>query len=153
MSLLKDINRKVCQDFCDHAGRDDDYAQAWTYGILLDIVIPIISLVSGLVIGFGTVIATIITLRLGLFVIIPLLIIFHLIYLIIVLLIIYLLAREIGIFILIPLVMELAITILSSISDVGWVFMPLAFVPWYLIAILAHMICYRGLTPKTTVNS
>jgi len=143
-NVLKDVNRNLCQDFCDLAGRDDAYSQAWFFAILLDIVIPIASLILGLTFAFTSALFILLTMGLGILAVIPAAIMLSLMTIFIILAIIFLLIRQIGIFVGIPIVMEFGISLLAQIPEIGFIFSALQLVPWYLIAVFVHLVVYRG---------
>lgn len=140
---IKDINRNACQDFCDLAGRDHKYGKSWMYALLLDIVIPIASLIIGITLFFASVIFIIFTAGLGLFVVIPVLGIIYIIHIIVTLVLILLLAREIGLFVGIGFFAEIIVSILTALPEVGIIFTPLNFVPWYVVSVFVHVLCYN----------
>jgi len=145
MSLgkIKDIQRELCKDFCDLAGRDGNYWKVWIIAIVLDIIIPI-----GLFfIGIG---ATLLGFLLDLF--LPALggllaggigLILFLITLGVVIVLLFLEFREIGGFVLIPIGAHAMIIILGIIPFLGLIAFLLSLILWNVVAVLAHIFVYR----------
>jgi len=149
---LKETHRKACNDFCDLAGRDDNYVQAFVIAIILDFALPIISIIIGFQLAIFTVVGTIFAfiidiwlgvVTIGVFGITW--IIFSGIGIVITILLIILMGRQIGLFVGLAVVSELLVIGLTSIPEIGIIFTPFGFVPWYLLAVIIHMLIYKGL--------
>ena len=141
--IVKDVNRDLCKDFCDVAGDSGRYTFSWVHAILLDIVIPIGLFLVGITTSVIGVILEVLFSPLGIIVsgIAGLIILLVTIGAIVV--ITFLEFREIGIFILIPIVMTgiIIITGFIPIINIGSFLMSL--VPWNIVAVVAHMFIYK----------
>ena len=149
---LKETHRDVCGDFCDIAGRDNNYLQAIIFAVILDIVLPIVFVLVGIQVAVIAVVSLIVAFTIdiwlgivaigvvGIFVFV-----LAIIGLVITVLVVLLLTRQIGICIVLAILSEIVVMGLRALPNIGWIFSLLGLVPWYLLAVGIHMLVYKGL--------
>jgi len=143
---IKEMNRNLCQDFCDLAGKKGNYALAWIYAILLDIIIPIALFFVGLTTALGGILLGMIIPALGGVLLGVVGIVVFLIIIGAYIIISFLEFREIGGFIIIPLFMFGASIVIGVIPILGLIAFLLSIVPWNIVAIVVHMFVYDRLS-------
>ena len=148
---LKDINRGLCKDSCDNAGYTGNYSFALTYAILIDIIFPIAFFFIGITFSLVGFLASLVIPGVGGVLLGIVGIIIFLITIGIVIIVGYLLYKEIGVLILIPIAALGTMIILSVIPVTGFIAFGISLVPWSIVAVLIHYIAYRdiGLSKKT----
>lgn len=160
---LKETHRDVCGDFCDIAGRDNNYLQAIIFAVILDIVLPIVFVLVGIQVAVIAVVSLIVAFTIDIWLgivaiwMVPwlglrALIVFGIfvfvlaiIGLVITVLVVLLLTRQIGICIVLAILSEIVVMGLRALPNIGWIFSLLGLVPWYLLAVGVHMLVYKGL--------
>jgi hypothetical protein len=144
---VKEINRGLCKDFCDIAGKSGDYGKAWIFAILLDIMVPIASFFVGITFFIGGVISGIIPAIGGILLGIVGIIVF-LIIIAAYLILSYMEFREIGGLILLPIGMMGIVIVLSMVPLVNIIAFIMSLIPWNIVAVFVHMLSYNKLGKK-----
>lgn len=140
MSLanIKKVNRGLCQDFCDLAGKSGNLQKAWIYAILLDVVIPICLFLVGITISIGAFLLELLIPYIGGTVVGVVAIVVFLIAIGAIILVMFLLFREIGIFVIIPIGMDAVAIVLSVIPILNIIAFFMFLIPWSIISVVAH---------------
>lgn len=137
------MNEKLCGEFCDLAGKSRNYRKALLQAAFLDIVIPAVLFFVGLGVGLFFILLESSSPGFGVLVGFAGIIVF-LVCAGAWFVLTFLLFREIGIFILIPIGMIILIILLGAIPLINILAFGLSLVPWNIVAALAHMFVYKG---------
>lgn len=144
MSLtnIKKINRDLCKDFCDLTGKSGNYTMSWIYAIALDVVIPVILFLVGIGSTLIGIVLGIIIPAIGGILVGGVAIVIFLIAIGVMIFVSFLLFREIGLFIFIPIGANALIIVLGLIPIINILSFLLMLFPWNVIAVVLHMILY-----------
>jgi hypothetical protein len=139
----RDLNRNVCGDFCDAAGKDNNYNKAFGVALALDIVVPIIVFLLVLGLGGGILLQSILDLSDVWLVALALGgLVLGVALLGIVIFLTFVLFREIGLFGLIPTAITIGLSVIPILNLLSFV---ASLVPWNIMAIVLHILIYGNL--------